>query len=159
MWRSTQLFYWLSMIFFWRMRNLILQLINLLKFIACVWPWEFLGNAIVHDGHDGQHESCNTKLVSYISERFRLVWCSQKQLLIVIKNRILFENSNIKNSFLNLFSMKVPCTRVHCKNSQIILHIFNCFLWYFTKNTLKCIKIALKHNLFSEQILKNLFFS
>ena len=134
MWRSTQLFYWLSMIFFWRMRNLILQLINLLKFIAWVWPWEFLDNDIVHDG---QHESCNTKLVSYISERFRLVWCSQKQLLIVIKNRILFENSNIKNSFLNLFSMKVPCTCVRCQNFQIILHIFNCFLQYFTKKHLK----------------------
>ena len=44
-----------------------------------------------------------------------------------------------------------------------IFKLFSTFLIVFyntlQKNTLKRLKIALKHNLFSEQILKNLFFS
>ena len=49
----------------------------------------------------------------------------------VLKN---FKNLSMKNSFLNLFSVKIicKCTYVWCKSSQNILHIFSCFLEYST---------------------------
>ena len=38
--------------------------------------------------------------------------------LIVLRNKILFRNSNMKNSFFGLFSIRVMYTYIQCKNSQ-----------------------------------------
>ena len=57
---------------------------------------------------------------------------------------MLFGNSNIKNTFIRLFSVKVLYVYVWCKTFQSIYHIFSCFSKYPTKTTWKCLNAVLK---------------
>ena len=42
----------------------------------------------------------------------------------VFKSKILFENLNVKNSFLSSFSINVLCIYLHCKKIYKIFFIF-----------------------------------
>ena len=54
------------------------------------------------------------KLSAHLTKFSKTVLKSRCHLFLAIKT--LFGNSNMKNNFLNLFSMKIPCIYVQCKN-------------------------------------------
>ena len=79
----------------------------------------------------------------------------KKLFSIIFKNKILFKNSNMKDSFLDLFSIKVLYTYVCCKCSRSILCI-QLLPRILTKNNWKHLKFILKNNLFLKKIIRKL---
>ena len=63
----------------------------------------------------------------------------------------------MKNSFLDLFSIKIMCIYIQCKSSQSSLHIFNYFSKYSIKTHENALNLFEKTTYVHHQFSKTLF--